>query len=134
MTLGILIGYLAGKPVAIVGVAALVTRLSGGGLRPPVGWAAVAGGGAVAGIGFTVSLLIADLAFTGPRLEEAKVGVLSAALCASLATWLVFRADRAAAEAAADPGAARHRRDDRRPRRRRSTPSATTCAAPSRRP
>ena len=92
VTLGILIAYLAGKPVAIVGVAALVTRLSGGRLRPPVGWAAVAGGGAVAGIGFTVSLLIADLAFTGPRLEEAKVGVLSAALCASLATWLVFRA------------------------------------------
>ena len=59
--------------------------------RPPIGWAALAGGGAIAGIGFTVSLLISDLAFTGERLEEAKAGILSAALCASLATWVVFR-------------------------------------------
>ena len=49
------------------------------------------GGGAIAGIGFTVSLLIASLAFHGVELEEAKLGVLTAALGASLATWLVFR-------------------------------------------
>jgi protein-disulfide isomerase len=61
-------------------------------LRPPVGWAATAGGGAIAGIGFTVSLLIAALAFHGVELREAKLGVLSAALCASVLTWLVFRA------------------------------------------
>ena len=42
-----------------------MTRLSRGRLRPPVGWAAVVGGGAIAGIGFTVSLLIASLAFRG---------------------------------------------------------------------
>ena len=58
----------------------LVTRLSRGRVRPPVGWAAVAGSGAIAGIGFTVSLLIATLAFNGDELEEAKLGVLSAAL------------------------------------------------------
>jgi protein-disulfide isomerase len=57
-----------------------------------VGWAAVAGGGTIAGIGFTVSLLVATLAFAGTQLEEAKLGVLSAALCASLVTWLLFRA------------------------------------------
>jgi protein-disulfide isomerase len=66
--------------------------LSGGRLRAPVGFAALAGGGALAGIGFTVSLLISDLAFTGDALARAKVGILSAALAASLATWLVFRA------------------------------------------
>jgi Na+/H+ antiporter NhaA len=92
VTLGILIGYVAGKPVGVVGASWLVTRLSGGRLRPPIGWAAVAGGGFIAGIGFTVSLLIASLAFHGPQLEQAKLGVLSAALCASVATWLVFRA------------------------------------------
>src|ERR1035438_6676943 len=59
--------------------------------RPPVGWASVTGAGAIAGIGFTVSLLIASLAFSGAQLEEAKLGVLSAALCASGLTWLVFR-------------------------------------------
>ena len=92
ITLGILFGYVAGKPAGILGSAWLLTRLSGGRLRAPVGWAAVAGGGTIAGIGFTVALLVATLAFEGSQLEEAKLGVLSAALAASLLTWLLFRA------------------------------------------
>jgi Na+/H+ antiporter NhaA len=92
ITLGIICGYLLGKPIGVIGMSWLVRTLSGGRLRPPVGWAATAGGGAVAGIGFTVSLLIATLAFGGAELEEAKLGVLSAALCASALAWLVFRA------------------------------------------
>jgi Na+/H+ antiporter NhaA len=92
ITLGILFGYAAGKPVGILGVSWVVARLSRGRLRPPVGWAAVAGAGTIAGIGFTVSLLIATLAFDGPQLKEAKLGILSAALCASIVTWLLFRA------------------------------------------
>jgi Na+/H+ antiporter NhaA len=92
ITLGILFGYIVGKPIGILGFSWLVTRLSRGRLRPPVGWAAVAGGGTIAGIGFTVALLVATLAFSGAQLEEAKLGVLSAALCASIATWVVFRA------------------------------------------
>jgi Na+/H+ antiporter NhaA len=91
VTLGILVGYVAGKPVGVTGASWLLARLSRGRLRPPVGWAAVAGGGAISGIGFTVSLLIATLAFRGTQLEQAKVGVLSAALVASALTWLVFR-------------------------------------------
>ena len=75
----------------MAGSAWLVTRLSRGRVRPPVGWASVIGGGAIAGIGFTISLLIATLAFTGVALQEAKLGVLSAALGASAVTWLVFR-------------------------------------------
>jgi Na+/H+ antiporter NhaA len=92
VTLGILLGYLAGKPIGILGCSWLVTRLSRGRLRPPVGWAAVAGGSTIAGIGFTVALLIAALAFSGAQLEEATLGILSAALCASVATWVVLRA------------------------------------------
>jgi len=92
VTLGVLIGYVVGKPVGIAGTAWVVTRLSGGRLRPPVGWASVVGAGAIAGIGFTISILIATHAFHGVQLEEAKLGVLSAALVASLATWLVFSA------------------------------------------
>jgi Na+/H+ antiporter NhaA len=92
VTLGILAGYLAGKPVGITGASWLLARLSRGRLRPPVGWAAVTGTGTIAGIGFTVSILIATLAFSGPQLQEAKLGVLSAALAASVITWLVFRA------------------------------------------
>ena len=91
VTLGILLGYLVGKPAGTTAAAWLVTRVSGGRVRPPIGWAAVAGAGAIAGIGFTVSLLIASLAFRGAELQEAKVGVLSAALCASALTWIVFR-------------------------------------------
>ena len=92
ITLGIVFGYMLGKPVGIVGGTWLVTRLSRGRMKPPVGWVAVAGGGTIAGIGFTVSLLIATLAFDGAELEEAKLGVLSAALGAATLTWLLFRA------------------------------------------
>jgi len=92
ITLGILFGYVLGKPIGIFGGSWLVTRLSGGRLRPPVGWVAVAGAGTIAGIGFTVALLVATLAFDGARLEEAKLGILTAALSSALITWLVFRA------------------------------------------
>jgi Na+/H+ antiporter NhaA len=90
VTLGILLGYVVGKPVGIVGASWFTTRLSHGRLRPPVGWASVAGAGTIAGIGFTVSLLISSLAFHGARLAEAKVGILSAAVVAALLTWLLF--------------------------------------------
>jgi Na+/H+ antiporter NhaA len=92
ITLGILLGYVLGKPTGVLGTSWLLARLSRGRLQPPVGWAAVAGAGTIAGIGFTVSLLIATLAFRGSQLEEAKLGILGAALCASIVTWLVFRA------------------------------------------
>jgi Na+/H+ antiporter NhaA len=91
ITLGILVGYVLGKPVAVVGTSRLVTWLSRGRVRAPVGWAAVLGSGTIAGIGFTVALLIADRAFTGTRLAEAKLGALTAAVVASVLTWLVYR-------------------------------------------
>ena len=89
--LGVVLGYVVGKPVGILGASYLATRLSGGRLRPPVGWAAVAGAGTIAGVGFTVALLIASLAFRGPQLDEAKLGVLTAGLIATAVTWLLFR-------------------------------------------
>ena len=91
VTLGILFGYVVGKPVGTTGAAWLVTRISRGRIRPPVGWAAVAGAGAIGGVGFTVSLLIASLAFRGTDLAEAKVGVLSAGIVAAALSWTVFR-------------------------------------------
>jgi Na+/H+ antiporter NhaA len=91
VTLGILAGYVIGKPVGIAGTSFLITKISKGRLRPPAGWASVIGSGTIAGIGFTVSLLIAALAFTGPELAEAKVGVLTAALCAAILTSAVFQ-------------------------------------------
>jgi Na+/H+ antiporter NhaA len=90
ITLGILIGYCAGKPIGIAGTASLVTFVSRGRLRPPVGWGSVVGAGAISGIGFTVSLLIASLAFHGQQLQEAKAGVLASALVASGVSWAIF--------------------------------------------
>ena len=89
ITLGILIAYLVGKPIGIFGGSMIVTRLSRGRLRLPVGWASVLGGGAIAGIGFTVSLLIASLAFHGQELSEAKLGILTTLIGAPLVTCLV---------------------------------------------
>jgi len=94
ITLGIIVGYVVGKPVGYLGAAWLTTRASRGRVRAPVGWAAVAGGGTIAGVGFTVALLVAGLAFEGVELEEAKLGILLAALIASTVTWLLFRAVR----------------------------------------
>jgi Na+/H+ antiporter NhaA len=91
ITLGVLIGYVVGKPLAVTGTAWVVSRLTGGRVRPPVGWAAVIGSGTIAGIGFTVALLIATRAFHGTELDEAKLGALSAAFVASALTWTVYR-------------------------------------------
>ena len=91
VTLGILLGYVVGKPVGTVATAWLLTRFSRGRIQPPIGWAAVTGAGTIAGVGFTVSLLIASLAFRGTELAEAKVGVLSAGIAASAITWVIFK-------------------------------------------
>jgi protein-disulfide isomerase len=94
VTLGILFGYLVGKPVGITAASWLLARLSRSRLRPPVGWGALAGGGTIAGVGFTVALLISTLAFEGDRLEEAKLGILGAVICSFLATCAVATAIR----------------------------------------
>jgi Na+/H+ antiporter NhaA len=91
VTLGIVVGYVVGKPVGIVGASWLATRRVFGGQRLPVSWPGLAGIGAVAGIGFTVSLLISSLAFEGQLLEEAKVGILAGAVLSALSAWGAFR-------------------------------------------
>ncbi|WP_206685819.1 Na+/H+ antiporter NhaA [Kribbella qitaiheensis] len=94
ITLGIIVGYVVGKPLAVIATSSALARFTGGRIRPLVGWAGVAGSGTIAGIGFTVSLLIATLAFDGPQLAEAKVGLLSAVVLSSAVTWVVFRVAR----------------------------------------
>jgi Na+/H+ antiporter NhaA len=91
VSLGIFFAYVVGKPVGILSASWLGTR---SGLRLPVTWPGLAGASVVAGIGFTVSLLIATLAFQGRELEEAKLGVLAAAACSALLAWLVARVIR----------------------------------------
>ena len=90
ITLGILVGYVVGKPIGIVGASWIASRPALRGPRPPISWPLLLGTGAVAGIGFTVSLLISGLAFGGERLAEAKLGVLGSAILAPLVAWAVI--------------------------------------------
>jgi Na+/H+ antiporter NhaA len=91
LAIGIFAAYVAGKPVAVTAASWLTARVSRGAVRPPVGWAGILVSGTIAGVGLTVSLLIASLAFTGEALEEAKIGVLAAALGASLLSVITYR-------------------------------------------
>jgi NhaA family Na+:H+ antiporter len=80
---GVATGLVAGKIVGIVGVTALGPRLRLGRLPAGVRFRQVLGIGAVAGIGFTVSLFVAEVAFNGTLLDEAKAGILAASLVAA---------------------------------------------------
>jgi Na+/H+ antiporter NhaA len=91
VTIGIVLGYVVGKPVAVLLTSGVVTAVSRGRFRPPIGWGAVAGSGTIAGVGFTVAVLIASLAFTGADLADAKVGILVAALLSAVVTGLLFQ-------------------------------------------
>jgi Na+/H+ antiporter NhaA len=85
ITLGIVAAYGLGKPVGIMGASWLATR---GRARLTVTFPALAVGAFAAGVGFTVSLLVATLAFDGTQLEEAKIGVLATAVISPALAWL----------------------------------------------
>ena len=87
-----MLAYLLGKPLGILGASWLGTRRALGGARLVVTWPGLAGVGAVAGTGFTVSLLIAGRAFHNASLAQAKLGILAAAILSPLAAWIVFGA------------------------------------------
>ncbi len=133
VTLGIIAAYVLGKPLGILGATWLATRPMLGGARLTVTWPVLIGAAASAGIGFTVSLLVATLAFEGALLEEAKLGVLATAVLSPAVAWVAFRVVRLLPDDAARAPARRDRRDDRRPRRRRR-PRARPRPRPARRP
>jgi Na+/H+ antiporter NhaA len=92
VTLGVLVGLVAGKFFGI-GLTTLVAAHPRLGRFPlTVELPAVFGAASVAGIGFTLSLFIAELAFAGETLEEAKLGVLAASLTAAVFAYGVFHA------------------------------------------
>jgi Na+:H+ antiporter, NhaA family len=92
VTLGIVLGLVVGKPAGIVGATWLAQR-RGWAERPPgVAWDRLLGVGALAGIGFTVSLFVTNLAFADQPdvIEEAKIGILAASVLATAAGALVL--------------------------------------------
>lgn len=77
VTLGIVAGLVGGKLLGISGFSWAATRSGIGSMPPSMGWNHVVGAAATAGIGFTVSLFIAGLAFDDPQLvDEARIGIL----------------------------------------------------------
>lgn len=92
---GVALGLVVGKAVGVTGFSFLAVRLGLGSLPDGVRWSQLMGAAAVAGIGFTVSLFIAGLAFDGPLLAAAKVGILGASVVASVlgvsGLWLAGR-------------------------------------------
>jgi Na+/H+ antiporter NhaA len=91
VTLGILAAYVVGKPLGILGASWLATRPKLGGARLTITWPALVGAALSAGVGFTVSLLIATLAFHGALLDQAKIGVLATVVVSPALAWLAFQ-------------------------------------------
>ena len=92
ITHGVVAGLVLGKLIGITGVSWLATRRWLGGFPLTVSWLPLVGTATVAGIGFTVSLFIAEISFEGAALEEAKIGILAASVIATGLSWAVFRA------------------------------------------
>ncbi len=90
ITLGIMLGYVVGKPIGVAGGSWLASRPQLRGPRAPVSAPLLMAGGTCAGIGFTVSLLISSLAFGGQRLAEAKLGALATVVLAPSVTWIAL--------------------------------------------
>lgn len=92
VALGVIVGLVLGKIIGIVGSTYLVTRLQHANLDPDIRWVDLLGVAAVAGIGFTVSLLVTELSFAveDPMHDEAKIGVLTASVLAAVIGSLIL--------------------------------------------
>ena len=100
IALGVFVGLVVGKQVGITLAAWLVVKSGLGALPEGVTWWHVYGAAWLAGIGFTMSLFVAGLAFADPNLvDQAKVGILAASAVAGAVGWVVLR--RTAAPVAA---------------------------------
>jgi Na+/H+ antiporter NhaA len=90
LVLGIVLGLVVGKTVGIPAGAWLATRPRLRGQALAVSWPSLIAAASVAGIGFTMSLLIAELAYEPPLLDQAKLGILFASACAATLSIVLF--------------------------------------------
>ena len=91
ITLGILVAYLVGKPIGIYTGSWVATRPALHGPRALISGPVLVAAGVCAGIGFTVSILVSSIAFTGERLDEAKLGALATVVIAPFVAWIATR-------------------------------------------
>ncbi|MCV7278255.1 Na+/H+ antiporter NhaA [Mycolicibacterium flavescens] len=92
LTWGIVAGLVIGKFVGITTATWLMARSRIGELAPGMSLRRVAGGAALSGIGFTISLFIVDIAIDDPtRKEQAIIGVLIASVVAFALGWAIFK-------------------------------------------
>jgi NhaA family Na+:H+ antiporter len=84
IALAIVVGFTVGKPLGVVSFAWVAVR-TGFATRPAdLSWRMLVGGGFLAGIGFTMALFIADLAFAAAMIDSAKFGVLVASVVSAV--------------------------------------------------
>jgi NhaA family Na+:H+ antiporter len=93
VAVGITVGLVVGKAVGITGATWLVSRFTRAQLDENLGWPDVVGLSLLGGIGFTVSLLITELAYGlgSPTYDHAKVGILTGTIAAALVATVVLR-------------------------------------------
>ncbi len=92
VALGVALGLVVGKPLGVMALAALSVKLGLAALPAGVTWRHVLGVSFLTGIGFTMSIFIATLAFgEGPLLDSAKVGILGASVISGLLGAAVLR-------------------------------------------
>lgn len=94
ITLGIIVGLLVGKTIGVFGATWLMATFTGAQLDEDLDWPDVLGVAMLAGVGFTVSLLIGELAYGAGSLndENAKIGVLVGSLLAAICASILLRA------------------------------------------
>lgn len=91
IAIGVFVGLVLGKPLGVMGGTFLVTRFTHAELNEDLAWRQMLGVAMLAGIGFTVSLLVAELSFAGADRDAAKAAVLAASVVAALLGALVLR-------------------------------------------
>lgn len=90
--LGIALGLILGKPIGVLGAAAIAVRARVAALPAGLGWRHVAGAACLCGIGFTMSLFIGSLAFDeAARINEIKLGVLAGSAVSGLLGYAILR-------------------------------------------
>jgi NhaA family Na+:H+ antiporter len=96
VVIGVVAGLVLGKPAGVLLGAWTITRLTGAELGEGLTWRDITGVAVLAGVGFTVALLVADLSFAGEESDAAKTAVLvGSVVAAGLASVILHHRSRA---------------------------------------